>query len=146
MWIRIQDALYSAKNVLGIKKTECVVEETTHGILVKDVSSLTAIHWFEDEEARNLAFEMLSARLLGKTTDDTLHPKGRCRCFGDGECAWCRTSGASERWTKKRVAQEDLLRADPERFRRLFGERDVATEGHGCDALCGCSIYDHKED
>ena len=49
----------------------------------------------ERDEAREEAHE-LTQLLAGKAKIDPLHPNGRCRCAGEGQCEWCQRTEARE--------------------------------------------------
>lgn len=49
----------------------------------------------ERDEAREEAHE-LTQLLAREAKIDPLHPNGRCRCAGDGQCEWCQRTEARE--------------------------------------------------
>jgi hypothetical protein len=48
-----------------------------------------------------------------------LHPNGRCRCFGEGTCEWCRATAAEER-VRELERERDGLARDAAGYKQLY--------------------------
>lgn len=64
--------------------------------------------------------------------DDPLHPTGRCRCGGEGRCAWCLMTAIREERDALR-AERDTLAIERDAF-RLAARRTREVEAPGTDS------------